>query len=83
MSARFGFRSRSLGLRAEVSGWSNREEVGTCVLCCMDEVEDAEHVLLRCGAYAEGRRKLCKAVADGPVGPVWAIPTLVAYDGCG
>ena len=31
--------------------------MGTCVLCCMDEVEDVEHVLLRCGAYAE-RRKL-------------------------
>ena len=31
--AQFGFRSRSVGLRAEVSGWNNRKEVGTCVLC--------------------------------------------------
>ena len=30
VSARFGFRSWSVGLRAEVSGWSNRNVVRTC-----------------------------------------------------
>ena len=29
------------------------------VLCCTDEVEGVEQVLLRCGAYVEERRKLC------------------------
>ena len=28
----------------------------------MDEVEDVEHVLLRCGAYVEERRKLWRVV---------------------
>ena len=60
----FGFRSRSVGLRAEASGWSNRNVVGTCVLCCMDEEEDVEHVLLRCGAYAEERRKLWSVLEE-------------------
>ena len=67
----FGFRSRSVGLRAEVSGWSNRNVVGTCVLCCMDEEEDVEHVLLRCGAYAEERRKLWSVLEDCVDGGRW------------
>ena len=65
MWAWFGFRSRSVGLRAEVSGWSDRNVVGTCVLCCMDE---EEHVLLRCGAYAEERRKLWSVLEEDCVG---------------
>ena len=68
VSARFGFRSRSVGLRAEVSGWSNGNVAGTCVLCCMDEEEDVEHVLLRCGAYAEERRKLWSVLEEDCVG---------------
>ena len=68
VSAWFGFRSRSVGLRAEVSGWSNRNVAGTCVLCCMDEEEDVEHVLLRCGAYAEERRKLWSVLEEDCVG---------------
>ena len=60
VSAWFGFRSRSVGLRAEVSGWSNKNEVGTCVLCCMNEEEDVEHVLL----YEEERRKLWSVLED-------------------
>ena len=35
-----------------------------CMLCCMDEEEDVEHVLLRCGAYAEERRKLWSVLGD-------------------
>ena len=38
--------------------------MGTCVLCCMDEEEDVEHVLLRCGAYAEERRKPWSVLED-------------------
>ena len=68
VSAWFGFRSRSVGLRAEVSGWSNGNVAGTCVLCCMDEEEDVEHVLLRCGAYAEERRKLWSVLEEDCVG---------------
>ena len=36
------------------------------VLCCTDEVEGVEQVLLRCGAYVEERRKLCSVLVwDG------------------
>ena len=49
---------RSAGLRAEVGGWRNKEEDTQCVMCCKEDEENVEHVLLRCAVYRGEQKQL-------------------------
>ncbi len=51
------FRFRT-GLRGEVGGWKYREEDRQCIMCCMQEDENVEHVLIKCKAYRSEREQL-------------------------
>ena len=61
-------RGATTELRLETGRWiGSRREDRICTQCCLGEVEDVEHFVLRCGKLAREREELVNWVEESDV----------------